>query len=170
MATVTAPNRSIIGWLFAAGGLLQIIGAVVGFANVGGNVGGIYAISNIAIGIAFVLMIAWIATTTVARIAYFIAAIGWLLLALTSLINLGLLGNVGLYLAIIGSIFSAVIVMSTRPFAQRADILFLVAMVLGAINLLLSQNANVPSVVEFVVILAFGAALVAAGILIVRRR
>ncbi|HEX4444763.1 MAG TPA: hypothetical protein VHZ81_14435 [Galbitalea sp.] len=169
MATVTAPNRSIIGWLLVAGGVLQVVGAVVHFAN-DGNFGAIYAISNIAIGVAFVLMIAWIAVTTVSRIAYFVAAVGWLLLALTSLIDLGLIGQVGLYLAIIGSVFSGVIVLSTRPFSQRSDIIFFVALVLGAIDLLLSQNSNVPSIVEFVVVIVFGVALAAAGILMVRRR
>jgi hypothetical protein len=169
MATVTAPNRSIIGWLFVAGGVLQVFGGIVGFANVG-NSGGIYAISNIAIGVAFVLMIAWIAATTITRVAYFIAAIGWLLLALTSLIDLGLIGQVGLYLAIIGSVFSGVVVLSTRPFSQRADIILFVALVLGAINPLISQNGNVPSIVKLVVIVVFGVALAAAGILMVRRR
>src|ERR1700742_4524757 len=147
MATVTAPNRSIIGWLFVVGGVLQVAGVIVGFANVG-NSGALYAISNIAIGVAFVLMIAWIATTTVTRVAYFIAAVGWLLLALTSLIDLGLVGPVGLYLAITGSVCAGVVVISGRPFAGQTDIIFLVAMILGAINLLLSQNGNVPAIVE----------------------
>jgi hypothetical protein len=169
MATVTAPNRSIIGWLFVVGGVLQVVGAIVGFANAG-NSGAIYAISNIAIGVAFVLMIAWIAATTISRIAYFIAAVGWLLLALTSLIDLGLIAQVGLYLAIIGSVFAGVIVLSTHPFSQLADIIFFVALILGAINLLLSQNSNVPSFIELAVVILFGVALVASGILMVRRR
>jgi hypothetical protein len=169
MATVTAPNRSIIGWLFLAGGVLQVVGAIVALAN-DGNWAGIYAISNVAIGIGFVLMIAWLATTTFNRIAYFIAAIGWLLLALTSLIDLGLLGDVGLYLAIIGSVFTAVVVLGGRPFGGRTDILFFAAMIVGAVNLLLSQNGNVPALLETIVVVVFGALLIVSGIFMFRRR
>jgi hypothetical protein len=169
MATVSAPNRSIIAWLFVVGGALQVVGAIVGFANAG-NSGAIYAISNIAIGVAFVLMIAWIANATVPRIAYFIAAVGWLLLALTSLINLGLIGTVAVFVAIIGSVFSGVVVLTGHPFNARANIIFFVAMVLGALDLLLTQNGNVPSIVDVVVVILFGIALAAAGVLMLRRR
>lgn len=169
MATVTAPNRSIIGWLFLVGGVLQVVGAIVGLAAAG-NSGAIYAISNIAIGVAFVLMFAWLATTTLVRVAYFIAALGWLLLALTSLINLGPVGSVAIYIAIVGSVFAGVVVLSGRPFTGRADILFFVAMLLGAVELLMAQNGNVPAIVKTVVVVVFGAVLVAASILIVRRR
>ena len=44
MATLTAPNRTIVAVLFLVGGALQILGAVLGFANVG-NSGGFYLLS-----------------------------------------------------------------------------------------------------------------------------
>jgi hypothetical protein len=169
MATVSAPNRSIIAWLFIAGGALQILGALVAIANAG-NAGAIYAISNIAIGMAFVLMVAWLATSTLARVAYLIAAIGWLLLALTSLINLGIVGTLALFIAVIGSLFAGVIVFSSHLFGRQTDILFLAAMIVGAANLLLSQNSNVPAIVDTVVVIAFGALLLIAGIWMIRRR
>lgn len=168
MATVSAPNRSIIAWLFIAGGVLQILGALVGLANAG-NAGAIYAISNIAIGVAFVLMMAWLATTTLARVAYLIAAVGWLLLALSSLINLGVVGTFALFVAVIGSVFAGVIVYTTRPFGRQADIIFLCAMIVGAVNLLLSQNGNVPGILDTLVVVVFGALLVMSGIWMIRR-
>ena len=169
MATVTAPNRSFVGWLFIVGGALQVVGAIVGFANVG-NAGAIYAISNIAIGSAFVLLLAWFAPTTIARVAYFIAALGWLLLALTSLVNLGAIGSVATYIAIVGCVFAGVIVLTGHPFGALADILFFVAMVLGAIELLMSQNSNVPGFLKGFVVVLFGGFLVASAALILRRR
>lgn len=147
-----------------------MLGAIVGLALLGGNVGAIYALSNIAIGVAFVLMITWLATTTLARIAYFLAAIGWLLLALTSLVDLGLLGTVGVFVAIVGSVFAGVIVLTGHPFTRLAIIVFFVAMVLGAANLLLSQNGNVPSALLAAVVLLFGAALAASAVLILRKQ
>jgi hypothetical protein len=53
---------------------------------------------------------------------------------------------------------------------HRCGRLFLAAMIAGAINLLLSQNHNVPSFLEDLVIVAFGGLLVAAGVMILRRR
>lgn len=169
MATVTAPNRSIVSWLFIVGGVLQVVGAIVGFAGAG-NSGAIYAISNIAIGVAFVLLLAWFASTTIVRVAYFIAALGWLLLALTSLINLGPIGFVATYIAIVGCVFAGVVVLTGHPFGALADILFFVAMVLGALELLMSQNSNVPELLKAFVVALFGGFLVAAGVLVLRRR
>jgi hypothetical protein len=160
MATVTAPNRSVVAVLFLVGGALQVLGAVIGLANAG-NSGGFYLLSNLALGAGFALLIAWYSATTVTRVGYFIAALGWLLLALTSLVDLGALGTVALFIAVVGSLFAGVIVLSGRPFAGQADILFFVAMILGAVNLLLSQNGNVPAVLKALVVVVFGALLVA---------
>ncbi len=169
MATVSAPNRTIVAVVFLVGGALQILGALVGLGN-SGNSGGFYLLSNLAIGAGFALMIAWFALTTIARVAYWIAAIGWLLLALTSLLNLGLVGQIAVFVAIVGCVFAGVIVFSTRPFGGRADILFLAAMIAGAVNLLFSQNGNVPNLLKAVVVVVFGALLVAASILILGKR
>jgi hypothetical protein len=163
MATVSAPNRTIVAVLFLVGGVLQILGGVVGIANAG-NASGFYLLSNLAIGAGFALMIAWYASTTVARVAYFIAALGWLLLALTSLLNLGIVGQVAVFIAILGTLFAGVIVMMARPFAAQADILFFVAMLVGAVNLLISQNGNVPNTVRAVVVIVFGILLVVAAL------
>jgi hypothetical protein len=163
MATVSAPNRTIVAVIFLVGGALQVLGAIIGLANAG-NAGGFYLLSNLAIGAGFALLIAWYASTTIARVAYFIAALGWLLLALTSLVNLGVVGTVGLFIAVVGSLFAAVIVISGRPFRGQADILFFVAMIIGAVNLLLSQNGNVPGLIRALVVVVFGALLVAAAL------
>ena len=169
MATVSAPNRTIVSVVFLVGGALQVLGAVVGLANAG-NSGGFYLLSNLAIGAGFGLMIAWFASTTIARVAYFIAALGWLLLAVTSLINLGIVGQVAVFVAVVGTLFAALIVMTGRPFAGQVDILFFVAMLVGAVNLLLSQNGNVPNLVRALVVVVFGALLVVAGIVMLGKR
>ena len=169
MATISAPNRTIVAVVFLVGGALQILGALVGLANSGSS-GGFYLLSNLALGAAFALMIAWFASTTIARVGYFIAALGWLLLAVTSLINLGIVGQVALFIAIVGSLFAAMIVITSRPFAGQADILLFVGMIVGAVNLLLSQNGNVPGLLRALVVVVFGALLVVAGILLLGKR
>ena len=169
MATVSASNRTIVAVVFLVGGALQIVGALLRLANAG-NSDAFYLLSNLAIGGGFALMTAWFASTTIARVAYLIAALGWLLLALTSLVNLGPVGQVAVFVAIIGCVFAGVIVISGRPFGGRGDILVFVAMILGAVNLLFSQNSNVPNFVRAVVVAAFGALLVAAAIVILGKR
>ena len=164
LATVSVPNRTIVGVVFLVGGALQILGALVGLGNPG-NSGGFYLLSNLTIGAGFALMIACFAGTTVTCVAYFLAALGWLLLAVTSLIDLGIVGLVSLFLAVVGSLFAALIVMSARPFAVQADILFFASMILGAVNLLLSQNRDVPNLLRTLVVVVFGVLLVVAGIL-----
>jgi hypothetical protein len=169
MATVSAPNRSIIAWLFIVGGALQIIGAIVQATN-SGNWGAIYAISNIPIGVAFVLMALWLGTSTIARVAYVIAAVGWLLLALTSLITIPITGTLGLIIAAVGSIFAGVVVYTGKVFSIRASVTFLVAMILGAVELLASQIPGFPGFFETLLVILFGAALIGAGFLSLRSR
>jgi hypothetical protein len=169
MATVSAPNSTIIAVLFLVGGALQILGALVGLAN-SGNSGGFYLLSNLVLGAGFALMIAWLASTTIARVAYFVAALGWLLLALTSLLNLGPVNSVAVFIAIIGTLFASVVVMMERPFAGQADILFFVALLVGAVNLLLSQIGNVPGILLALVVVVFGALLVVASLVMLGKR
>jgi hypothetical protein len=169
MATVSAPNRTIIAILFLVGGALQILGALVGLAHAG-NSGGFYLLSNLALGAGFALMIAWLASTTIARVAYFVAALGWLLLALTSLLNLGPVNSVAVFIAIVGSLFAGIVVMMARPFASRADILFFVALLVGAVNLLMTQIGNVPGILLALVVVVFGALLIAASLVMLGKR
>jgi len=173
MATASAPNRTIVAVLFLVGGALQLLGAIVGFANVG-NAGGFYLLSNLVLGVGFVLLMVWFAATMVARIGYLIAAIGWLLLAVSGLINVPFLSAAATLIAIVGSVFAGVIVIMGRPFGGKtsiyADTIFFVAMLVGALELLLSQNGNVPNVVRVLTVVLFGALLVVAGILILGKR
>jgi hypothetical protein len=169
MATLTAPNRTIVAVLFLVGGALQVLGAVLGFANAG-NSGAFYLLSNLVLGVGFVLMFAWFATTTIARVAYLIAAVGWLLLALGGLVNVAFLGTLGVFVAVVGSLFAGVIVFTGHVFGREADILFLAAMIAGALNLLISQNSNVPGVLKAIIVVVFGALLVVWAVLLLRHR
>jgi hypothetical protein len=169
MATLTAPNRTIVAVLFLVAGALQILGAVLGLVGLG-NSGGFYLLSNLALGVGFALMFAWFASATMARVAYLIAAIGWLLLALTGLLNLGVFGTLAVFVAVVGSVFAGVIVFTGRVFGREADILFLAAMIVGALNLLISQNSNVPEFLKAIVVVIFGALLVAWAALLLGRR
>jgi hypothetical protein len=173
MATISASNRSIVGGVFIIGGALQVLGALLGFANVG-NSGGFYLLSNLVLGVGFVLLLVWFASTNVARAGYFIAALGWLMLAVSGLINFPFLSEAATLIAIVGTVFAGVIVIMGRPFGGKAsiyaDTIFFVAMLVGALELLLSQNGNVPNVVRALSVVLFGALLVAAGILILGKR
>jgi hypothetical protein len=61
-------------------------------------------------------------------------------------------------------------VFTGRVFGREANILFLAAMIAGALNLLLSQNSNVPQLLEAIVVVVFGALLVVWAVLLLSRR
>jgi hypothetical protein len=169
MTTVTASHRSIVAIVFLVGGALQVLGAVLGLAQIG-NSGAFYLLSNLALGAGFVLLFAWYAASTVARVAYLVAAVGWLLLALGALVSLGVVGTLALFIAVIGSVFSGVIVFTGHVFGRLGDILFLAAMIAGALNLLASQNSNVPAVLKAALVVLFGALLVVWAVLLLGNR
>jgi hypothetical protein len=169
MANVPAPNRSFVAWLFVAGGVLQVIAVALLLGNAG-DVNALWAISNLTLGVGFVLMAAWLSRAMISVLAYIIAAIGWLLLALTSIVNLGFFGSIAVFIAIVGSLFAGVVVYTSHPFTPNADRLFLIAMIAAAINLLVSQNGNVPPLLKDLIVITFGGLLVAAGFLILRKR
>jgi len=169
MTTVTASHRSIVAIVFLVGGALQVLGAVLGVANAG-NSGAFYLLSNLALGAGFVLLFAWYAASTVARVAYLVAGVGWLLLAIGSLVNLGVVGTLALFIAIIGSVFSGVVVFTAHVFGRQADIVFLAAMIAGALNLLASQNSNVPGLLKAALVIVFGALLIVWAVLLVGNR
>jgi hypothetical protein len=169
MATLTAPNRTIVAVLFLVGGALQILGAVLGFTNVG-NSGGFYLLSNLVLGAGFVLMFLWFATTMIAHVAYVVAAAGWLLLAVTGLLNLGILGTLVVFIAVVGSVLAGVVVFTAHVFGREADILFLAAMIAAALNLLVSQNSNVPGLLKAIIVVVFGVLLVLSSLAILGLR
>jgi len=169
MTPVTASHRSIVAIVFLVGGALQVLGAVLGVINAG-NSGGFYLLSNLAIGAGFVLLFAWYAASTVARVAYLVAGVGWLLLAIGSLVNLGVIGTLALFIAIIGSVFAGVVVFTGHVFGRAADILFLAAMIAGALNLLASQNSNVPGLLKAALVVIFGALLVVWAVILLGNR
>jgi hypothetical protein len=170
MATVSTPSPAIVAWLLVLGGVLQVVAALTSYANVS-NPAAIYAVSNVAMGMAFVLLLVWWAKTTVARIAFLISGAGWLLLSVTSVIDLGFVGTLAFYVAIVGSVFAAVMVLITRTFGRVTDIVFAVAMSVGTFVLLVVQNSVVPVIVDTVGVVVFGVLHVAsgAGILILPR-
>jgi hypothetical protein len=162
-------NRSFIGWLFAAGGALQLLALLISLTH-SGDTSAVYFLSNVAIGGGFVLLMLSTARTTVSRVAYAIAAAGWLLLALTSILNLGPVFQLALLVAIVGSVFAAAIVFVSHVFSVRAATTFLIAMALGALNLLFVLIGGVNAWLVNPVIVLFGAGLIVAGLWIAQRR
>ncbi len=81
-----------------------------------------------------------------------------------------MVGTVAVFIAVVGSLFAAVIVISSRPFAGQADILLFVGMIVGAVNLLLSQYGAVPNLLRALIVVVFGALLVVASLVMLGRK
>jgi hypothetical protein len=162
MATVSTPSPAIVAWLLIGAGVLQVLGGFSSYTNIG-NASAILAVSNIAMGMAFALLMIWWSSSTLARIAFGIAAAGWLLLSITSVINLGFVGSLAFYVAMIGSVFAAVMVVITRTFGRVTDIVFVVAITMGTVVLLIVQNPLVPVIIDTAGVVVFGVLHIASG-------
>jgi hypothetical protein len=162
MATRSTPHPAIVAWLLVVGGVLQVVAALTAYANVS-NPSAIFAVSNVAMGMAFILLLLWWSANVVARIAFLVSGAGWLLLSVTSVIDLGWIGQLAFYVAIVGSVFAGIMVLVTRIFGRVTDIVFAAAMTVGTFVLLVVQNSAVPVIVDTVGVVVFGVLHVASG-------
>lgn len=166
---ITRRNLTIVGWLLIAGGALQILGAIFAWVG-GGDASAIFMLSNAAIGVVFILLAMWSASTDLARVAYIIGAIGWLLLAVTSVVNLGAFGTIATFIAIVGSVFGGVVAYLGRVFTPQAIGIFFAAMIVGAVVLAMVLAGFTQHPFKDVVNLAFGALLIIAGVFVNQRK
>ena len=84
----------------------------------------------------------------------------------------GIITEVGVVLALLGSLVAGFVVYSRHSFGRRADSFFLLAMILTALYLLV-QIVPLPwlsSVVVVLLSLFWGAALLLAGLFVLQRR
>jgi hypothetical protein len=162
-------NQSLIGWLIAAAGALQILAVLISITG-SGDSSAVYFLSNVGIGAAFILIMLWAGKSRTASIVYDVAAAGWLLLALGSILNLGFLFTLALVVALAGGVIASCFVFLGHVFGARANISFVIAMALGAVNLLLVLLGGAPGWVSVPIVILFGAALIVAGASVAGRR
>lgn len=166
----TAAHRPLIGWLFLAAGVLFLL--VVLFAYLIPSMSGswLYLLGTLALAVAFLLVYLWESLDTLGRFILLIAAVGWALVALSSVVNIGALGLVGYVFAFIGTLVAGILVFLRHLFSARANLWFLIAMLVASLDLLNAIFGFLPSALNVIIPIALGVLLVVSGLFVAQRR
>ena len=167
---MTTNRRRVIGYSLFVAGILALIGTLVALILPGTPFIWAFEISALALAVGFAAI--GLAEDGLLRLAFAAAAVGWILIAVTSVIagSPGIPGLVGEAIALVGGVGGGVLAWRRRLFGGSADLLFLFAMCVTGLYLLFLIIATVPAVVEAVVAIIWALDLVVVATFILRRR
>jgi len=171
-------TRRPLGWaLLIAGAMLllalalfyaaQLLPAVVAVPNTW-----FYALSEIALVVAFISFGTSGTVGGLGRLAFAAGAAGWLIIAATRLISgaPGVFGTVGLTLALLGTLIGGVVVFALHALRRPARIAVLLTFLVGGLYLLNTEVSIVPGALSGAVAALFALGLLVSGTLVVRGR
>jgi hypothetical protein len=165
-------GSSLVGWFFLAAGIVLLLGILI--THIAPTIASawfaFFAFAFIAVGL--FLLFLW-RTSLLLRVAFIVGAVGWALLAIGSVAPLvSALANIGGVLALIGTLVAGILVFVRHLFTRNADILFLLMAIFAALVLLseLGWVAFLGGTLGSIIVVIFGALLLASGWFIQRRR
>jgi hypothetical protein len=168
-AARVAARRPLIAYLTIIAGAVIALAALLGLLSVG-SLSWLYPIGEIVLGASFIVIAATVSLTLLARIAFWVGGIAWVVLGLIAFVpGLGFLGIVATVLALVGSLLAGILVFLRSTFARRGNVIYLIAMILAALILLLVLLSSGLAFAAILTLL-FGAALIVAGVFILRNR
>ena len=170
MASRTRTNLQLVGILFVAAGVLRMLALLLGWFAQGAGATTIFAISNLAFGGAFLLLALRKVGDTLGQAAFWVAAVGWFLLAVSAPFAVNTFGQTALVVALAGTLGSGLVVYVGRLFTRQAAVAFLVATILGALTLLDAIAGFLPGLAGAVVAVGFSVVAVVTGLSITQRR
>ncbi|HEY1530722.1 MAG TPA: hypothetical protein VGF80_07900 [Galbitalea sp.] len=171
MATTrTTGGSSLVGWFFLAAGVVYLLGILFNDL-VHALTGGFWDfIAFLLLAIGFFLLFLW-RTSTLLRVAFIVAAVGWVLLAIASIASLGsAVTTIAVLLALIGTLVSGILVFARHLFNRNADLIFLITAIIAALILLATWVAFLAGTLGIILAVLFGIGLVVSGLFIQRRR
>jgi len=171
-------TRRPLGWALLIGGAMLLLALGLYYAAqyvptlVSVSNQWFYVLSEISLVVAFIAFGTSGAVGGLGRLAFAAGAVGWLIIAGTRLVSgaPGVLGTVGLTLALLGSLIGGVVVVALHVLRRSARLAVLVTFLLGALYLLNTEVSVVPSAVDGPLAALFGLGLVISGILVARGR
>jgi len=136
MTTTTPAKRPVVGVLIALAGLFAALAIVLPY--VAPFLGGVWLVvsADAALTLAFLFLFIGRTSTILLRAFFAVATIGWAILTVGRLIDLGTLLTVGILLAIAGSLISGLLAFGRRIFTRAANIFFVLAMLVMTVVLL----------------------------------
>lgn len=164
MTAISRSRRSAAGIaLIVAGGLL-LLAFLLPFAGVG--LPWLGSLAYAALAVALVILALGSVNNTLAKVALFVGAAGFAILALAGfgLALPGILLTIGAVMAALGFVVGAIVLYVGKEITNTAALVFVIAAVLGAIILLTSVAAIGLGVLATIVTVAFAIALIVAGL------
>ncbi len=167
-------NRPVIGVSTAVAGVAVLVGIVLIRVQPDFPVRWFFIASAAALVVAFAAAGSSGGFNDAGRLAFAAGGVGWFVYALSAVLSTtaSIIADVGVGLALLGSLVAGLVVYARHSFGARADSFFLLAMILTALYLLV-QIVPMPwlsSVIVVLLWLLWGAALVLAGLFILQRR
>jgi hypothetical protein len=169
---LAARRRAVVGSTFLAAGALTLIAIAMVYLAPGVANWWILVLSYFALAVAQVAIGTSGLFAGVARFAFALAAVGWLIIAFANLLSgvPGVLGLVAEALALLGSIAAGIVAYRAKIFTRAATTGFLVAMVITVVYLLNVVFAFLPGTASILLAVVYSAGLLLAGILVLLRR
>lgn len=168
-AARVATRRPLIAYLTIIAGALIALAALLNLFGVGALFW-LYPIGEILLGASFIAIAATVSLTLLARVAFWVGGIAWVLIGLVTFVpGLGVLVTVLDIIALVASLLAGILVFIHSTFARRGNLVYLVAMIIIALILLLAL-VSLGGLFVGVLTLIFGAALVVAGVFILQNR
>jgi hypothetical protein len=165
MAALSTSRRAASGVAFIVAGALFLLAWLLPALGVSLTFISLAAVGAIAMAVAFAILGMGAVNSTLTKVACFVAAVGWAILGLVGLgvaLPGGLVQVVALITAAAG-IVAAVVLYTGKEIRNRPAIVFIVAMILGALYLLSLGGLFSLGDLGTVVFVLFAVALIAAG-------
>jgi hypothetical protein len=166
-------DRPLLGWLIVVAGVLFAIVLLLalGLSTTSDFTSRLVTLAVLALAAAFAAVALTVPVGLIGRIAFWVGALGWVLLALGGIADLGVVGQVAAGLAGVGSLVGGILLFVRRGLSRRAGLFFLIAMIVAALYLLpFAVPGLITGTLPFFITIAFAVLLIAAGALIVQKR
>ncbi len=162
-------RRPLISYLTIIAGALIALAALLNLIGVGA-LSWLYPIGEIVLGVSFIVIALTVSLTLLARVAFWVGGVAWVLIGLISFVpGLGVFVTILDILALVASLLAGILVFIHSTFARRGNLVYLIAMIIIALILLLAL-VSMGGLFIGVLTLIFGAALIVAGVFILQNR
>ena len=166
---VSRSRRSTSGIVFIIAGALVLLSLLVPLLGL--SAPWLFVLAEVALAVAFIILAVGAVNSTLAKVALIAAAVGWAILAVFGLglgLPLTLLTIAGI-VAAIGGLIGAILLYVGKEVTNASAIIFIIAMILGALFLFALIGTLALGTLGTVVVVLFGAALIATGYYFTRK-
>ena len=164
MAAMSRSRRAAAGIALIVAGAALLLAVLLPFANL--SVPFLGTIGYAALAAGLVILALGAVNNTVAKVALFAGALGWLILAIASVSAIlpGVLVTVGGFLAALGMLVGAIVLYTGREIVQASGAAFVVSAILALVYLLPRLGVSALEAFSVAWTVALGVALVITGV------